>query len=687
MNPDDDLNPMPTEGEQLPPPGELRKPDDDKLAEQWAGKIKAGRKHWEVLNKRIAHNRKVVAGFNWKQDPATQQFVDPRANLLFSTVQATLPNIYARNPDVSVTGTHKNRDLRLFTETLETVLSKQTRAAKLKRRAKMSVISSLVSYFGIVKVTYQRDIHQDPVIVERINDTQDNLVEVEAAIQRLEDPEQANEIELRRQQLEQTLKGLQEESEVVSAEGLAIDRVLPENLIIDPSVLEFYDYETADWLAHVIPMRRGAAQGLYQVDLSRATAYKVQDNSAGPATSGDSIPFGQAGEALASKGSEDEQICIIEIWDRQTQRIYTIADGCKFFVREPYSVDRVGQRWYPFFILPYSVLDGQFVAPCLVDLTEKLQEEHNDTRDKFAAHRKLNMPGWVASSDVDTKTIKRHADALLGEITLIDTAGRPLTQVIQPKQPIPIQPIDYDTGPIRTDWEMVTGLQDAARSTVVQPKTATEANIMQQSLSGRTAEFRDKVEDWLQEIYEYAAQVLLLEVEEKTVAGYMGPHKVESVLDPMTGMPVDQITERAYEWPQLEREQIFGMVEVDIVAGTTGAPDKAQSQELWIKVMPAIQPLVTQIMQLAAQGIDYAPLEALLRETLKRFDDRIDAEQFLPARQPQAMPPAAPEMPPGAAPGVPTDPNAIPAANDPLATLPPGQIPGAPAQAPAIPNL
>jgi len=89
------------------------------------------------------------------------------------------------------------------------------------------------------------------------------------------------------------------------------------------------------------------------------------------------------------------------------------------------------------------------------------------------------------------------------------------------------------------------------------------------------------------------------------------------------------------------------MVEIDIVAGSTGAPDKQQSQETWARALPVIQPLVTQIMQLAAQGIDYGPLEALLRETLKRFDDRIDMDQFLPAKkaQPQAQPPAPPGAP------------------------------------------
>lgn len=671
------------------PQGEpLPTPEDDPLAKKWAARVVKGRKHWEKLRKRIKHNRKKVAGFCWDKDPATEEFVDPRANLIFSTAQATLPNIYARNPDVSVTGTWKNRDVRLFCETLQTVLSKQMRMAKLKSRMKMSVLAAMTEYLGIVKATYQRDIEKDPLITQRINDAQDNLAQLDNLIQQTEDPDSRGDAELKRRELEEQLRGLQAQTEVVRSEGLVLDRVLPENLIIDDAVVEFDDYPNSDWIIQEVPMARGRAQGLYKVDLSKAKAYKPSDFQMG---AGKDTQTSDSGSRLMSgmtqqSGNDEEVICILEIWDRTSQLVYTMADGCCFFCREPYPVEKVGQRWYPFFILPYAVLPGQFVAPCLVDLTEKLQNEYNDTRDKFAAHRELNQPGWIAAADANLKTLKRHTDAVLGEVTLIDPDGKPLNQVIQPKQGIPVNPADYDTAPIRVDWEQVTGLQDAARSTVVQPKTATEASIMQQSLSGRTAEFRDKLEDVLQEMDEYCAQVLLLELTSAQVERYTGPHKMGVMPDPMDPNALLQvIVEPAYDWPQLSRDQIFDQVEINIVAGTTGAPDKIQSQETWIKVLPLVQQLQSQIIQIAAAGGDFSPVEALLRETLHRFDDRIDVDQFLPKRAPVA-PAAGPASPMAAAPqqGAPQpDPS-----QDPMAAVQQGgQVPGAPAQAPVLPAL
>lgn len=687
MNPDELTPQPPAAGDPAAEPAELKKPESDELAKSWAKAIARARKHWEKVNKRIAHNRKKVAGFNWARDPGTQEFVDPRANLIFSTAQATLPNIYARNPDVSVTGAWRNGDVRLFCETLETVLSKQMRRAKLKSRMKMSVLSALTEYFGVVKVTYQRDIRTDPIIRDRMNDAQDNLVQLEGLIQQLEDPDNRSEAELKRRELEDTIRGLESKTEIVAAEGLVIDRVLFDNMIIDPDVVEFDDYENANWLAQAIPMQRGAAEALYKVDLKSAKAFKGARG-----TMGDDKPeavqpagiFGGVGQA--APGGDEETICILEIWDKRTQLVHTMADGCEFFCRESYAVEAVGQRWYPYFILPYAVLPGQFVAPCLVDLTEKLQNEHNETRDKFAAHREINKPGWIGDREsIDQRNVTRFKDSVLGEITLVDAGGRALNQVIMPKQSIPVNPADYDTAPIRFDWEQVTGLQDAARSTIVQPKTATEASIMQQSLSGRTAEFRDKLEDLLLEMDEYAAQILLQELTPAQVERYTGPNDVEETIDPMTGEPMP-VVKPAYDWPQLNRDQIFDMVEINIIPGTTGAPDKAQSQEIWTRAFPVVQQLITQIMQCAAQGIDYSPLEALLRETLKRFDDRIDVDQFLP--KPSA--PAAPAAPPQASPGMlgAVAPGGQQPANDPMAAIQQGgAIPGAPGQAPAIPAV
>ncbi|MFM8899169.1 MAG: hypothetical protein ACKOF9_04365 [Burkholderiales bacterium] len=611
--------------------GYREQPQADELAKKWGRRIAHARNHWDKFHKRVRHNRKTVAGFDWEADPRSKDFYKLRANLIQGTITSVLPAIYARNPEISAIPLYKADNLKLFCKTLETVTNRHLVRADLKGRAKSSVRSALTSSFGVVKVMYQRDIRHDPIIAARINDTQDNILEVERLLADIEDPDQRGDLEAKRAELEQLMASLNEQVEVTAAEGLVIDRVLTENLLIDPGVCEFWDYRDADWQCQVIPTKKSQAEATYKMKLDKAKAYTDSGRS--------NVKDGRFASASASL-DEDRQIAILEIWDKTTQRVYTMAEGCDYWLREPYSPPKSGERWFPFFLLPFQVVDGEFVAPSLVDLTERLQDEHNTARDRFNRHRDLCLPGWIAGGDITDKSIKRYTDSEIGEITIIDTEGKPLQQVIVPRQHPPIDPQVYDTSAVRYDWEQVTGLQDAARSTVVKPKTATEASILQQSLSGRVSEFRDQVEDWLQEIAQYAAQILLFELTGPQVERIMGPPEEKMIQTPTGPMPT---LEKPYDWPELSREEVFDMVEMKIRAGTTGAPDKLEQQESWGKTLPIIQSLVTQIMQVQATGMDVEPLVNLLRETIKRFDERMEVDQFVPQMRMPAMP-AMPAM-------------------------------------------
>lgn len=146
------------------------------------------------------------------------------------------------------------------------------------------------------------------------------------------------------------------------------------------------------------------------------------------------------------------------------------------------------------------------------------------------------------------------------------------------------------------------------------------------------SEFRDQVEDWLQEISQYASQILLQEMTAAQVERMMGAPEIA----PMAGA----VLAPTYDWPELTKEDVFGMVELRIRAGTTGAPDKLEQQEAWGKMLPVMQQLISQIIQMQSAGIDPAPVQALLRETVARFDERMDVDEFIPQMpQPQMMPP------------------------------------------------
>ena len=607
-------------------------PQDSKaLQQKWTARITHARAHWATFHKRVRHNRNTVAGFNWNADPTGKDFYSLRANLIHGTISAVLPNVYARNPEISTTPTHSGADIKLFCKTLEKVTNRALEHAQLKNRAKSTVRAALTCSFGILKVMYQRDPSKDSYIQGRINDAQENLLAIHELEKDFHDNDQAHHHAAKKAELEELIKSLHEQSEVQSAEGLVIDRVLTENLLIDPSICEFWDYTDADWICQIIPMKRGQAEALYKKNLANAKIY--QPNQGEPSHKKAKRLASMQMNAGSGLVTDDQQIAVLEIWDRATQRVYTMVEGATEWLREPYSPPRAGERWYPFFLLPYQVVDGQFIGPSLVDLTERLQDEHNEARDRFNQHRDLCIPGWVASADINEKTIKKHSDSRFGEITIVDTEGKPLNQVIIPRGHPKIDPIVYDTSAVRYDWEQVTGLQDAARSTVVRPKTATEANILQRALSGRVFEFKDQTEDWLQEIAQYSAQVLLQELTKEQVERYMGPPSTKTT---MVNGELVMTMEKTYDWPELTKDRIFDMVDLRIRAGTTGAPDGIEDKEGWLKVLPMITNLSIQMQNLQARGMDYEHIRNLLHETLLRYDDRIDSNLFIPNVEKQA---------------------------------------------------
>lgn len=618
-------------------------PEADPLAKKWSRRVTAARRHWDSFHRRIRHNRQLVSGLDWNRDPADTDFYMHRANLIHSTIMGILPNIYAKNPEISVKPLHASRDLKLLCKTIETVTNRYLDDAQLKIRAKATVRAALTCSFGVLKVMYQQKIETDPLIHARIADAQDNRMRVKGLLMELEEGSGPEDEKGKQEEIGQTVASLEEKAEVGRTEGLVIDRVLTENLLIDPGIAEFWDYEQADWMIQIVPMKKAIAEGLYGYKLDKATIYKNWADRSSLTGSGRLF----SGEKQTY--DDDSQICILEIWDKQSQRVYTMAEGCEFWLREPYSPPKVGERWYPFFLLPFQTVDGRFVGPSIVDLTERLQNEHNTARDRYNEHRDLIKPGYIASAELNERTLKRFTDSELGEITLIDSEGQPIQQAIMPKSYPPIDPALYDTAQVRLDWEMVTGLQDASRSSVVKPKTATEANILQQSLSGRVSEFRDQVEDFLQQIAQYTAEILIQELQPQQVEKIMGPHKkgeLRDVINPVTGKPVIGVVELAYDWPQLSRDEVFELVQLKIRAGTTGVPDDLDRQESWTKLLPVIQPLISQIMQFQMQGINPAALISLLKETVIRFDDKLDIEEFVPqleAKQPMPAHEAAEE--------------------------------------------
>lgn len=77
------------------------------------------------------------------------------------------------------------------------------------------------------------------------------------------------------------------------------------------------------------------------------------------------------------------------------------------------------------------------------------------------------------------------------------------------------------------------------------------------------------------------------------------------------------------------------MVRIDIRAGSTGKPNKQNERQQWIEFMPTFQDMALKVIEMRQAGnMDLAnAMTEMMKETLRRFDERLDIETFIPAEE------------------------------------------------------
>lgn len=529
-----------------------------------------------------------------------------RVNLIGSTLETVQPAIYAKAPEIAVTleerpTTMDYATLAKFAETMQDALNVfLVKDAKLKARGKAAVRCSLTSTVGWGKVIYQIERRDDPLIKNRINDTQDNVDRINLL---LEETKQAGgecaDHEAKIYELKQQITALQKQIEVVVSEGLVVDVLSPEDVIIlDSSCRDIDEFMQAPEIAHRIRMTVGAFKT--QFGKSPPTGAKKYLNDV---------------ETESKDADEDDYIVnVYEVWSLKDLTVYTICEGANAYIRDPYQPEALGEQWYPFFGLQLRRVDGVVYPRSMTEQLIELQDEYNTRRTNAAEHRKKNIPVRLlnkASGITDAEVSNIVSRSITTDVIGVTMdAGTPLQQQLASLPEIPYNPQMYDTTDILRDMETVGNTQDAARGAINKAKTATEAEIMAAGMQSRTSELLDIVEDWLSDIAIYSAQLLLQNMSAAIIKTRFGAEAV---------------------WPELDKRSLFNLVNINIRAGSTSKPNRMREREQWMQVMPLLQEGMEKAALYKEQG---RPAMAkatimLMDETLKRFDEKMDAKELM----------------------------------------------------------
>jgi hypothetical protein len=581
---------------------ELDEPNKALLG-KWQEKISAAVKRNENWEKKLEQFRQYQMGKQPNKDKPV------RTNLIYSTIATILPLIYAKNPEISITPSRTvTKDIieatKKFASTAEIVLEQKViKEPKLKEQAKANVRSTMVTALGWLKMVYQKEMGKDPLVEHRIQDAQDNLKRIERLIEVSDDSTRA-EHEMAKAELTIEINQLQtSDAEIELYKGFVIDRIKSEDMfILDESIEEFHQYPDAEAIAHRVWFTVDKFEEVFgRKPEATATKYKQRAAQEHSTTEKD-------------KNQNVEYVAVFEVWGRSSNTVYTLCLGEQIWCREPYQPSCTSKRWYPFFALAYNVVEGRWLPMSDVELLIELQDEYENTRQAYTDHRQDSLPVRFARSNgnLTEADLMRIQNRKARDIIAIEgNPTAPLTNDIGQLPSIPIDPAVYDVSQIRNDMDMMSGLSDASRGNLIQPKTATEAEIMEQKMSSRVDERRDTTEDHLTEIFTSALEILLDELTEEDVKAIAGEDAT---------------------WPQMTKEEIFSMVNVGVRAGSTTKPNKMRERETWVQLLPQIEKTMQTVSQLRESGqVDMANAAMeLLRETIGRFDERIDLDTFIP---------------------------------------------------------
>jgi len=623
------------------PQGIKRDPDPNAkdsmkaLVKEWQGKIMRAKKHWERPIGGMRDDMDFYMGKQWPghRGPQDDRYV---ANLVQRHVQTRVAALYAKNPkaiskrrntldftlwegdasqlesanvanqqsfmttgmpDPHATalmadveqGFEKRRQLDKIGKTMEIIFHHIIETQNIKTHMKQLVRRTCVTGVGFVKIGYQRVMSMRPEDVEKLTDITEQIKTLDRLEQDLKDDKFDNN-SAKRAQLDLLKKELMEKEDMIIDEGIVFDFPQSQNIIVDTRCRQLQGFIGAEWVAQEFILTSDEIKEVYGVDLG--TSFTRQENK----------------YSGSDEKSEADLAKVWEIYSKRDGLKYVIADGYPDFLVEPGCPEIKLKRFWPFFLLAFNEVesDRDIYPPSDVRLIKPIQMEYNLARQRLREHRNANRPlyvtpvGMLSEGDVK-KLMDRQPNEVIQLMSL--QPGQAVNQLLQPVQPIQIDPSLYDTSMFMEDLFRVVGSQEANLGGGT-GNTATEVSVAESSRMSSMGSNVDDLDEFLTELARAAGAVMLTMMDPATATKIAGPGAA---------------------WPTLSSQAIAEELLLEIEAGSSGRPNKAAD----IAAFERLAPLLIQI-----PGIDPT---WLAKEAIKRMDDGLDMSEAVRAALPSIV--------------------------------------------------
>lgn len=609
-----------------------QQPDQARLAlvKDWCKKVVEAKKFHEKQFKRMNEDMEFVSGKQWNgQDYGDDKYV---ANITQRHIAQRVSALYAKNPKATAKrkkrlefsvwdgtssaltqaqsvsammmqqgmpadpqataliqdftqGSQKRIMLDKIAKTMEILFEHvlHEQEPNFKAQMKQLVRRVCVTGAGYVKVGFERVTERRAEDVERIRDITQQLSTIERITQDLEDniittdsPEA--------EQLKLMLADLQQKPDVLVREGVVFDFPSATSIIIDPKCRHLSSFLGAEWVCQEFVMSPEDLKEVYKVDIGSTYASYTDNRQVGHNT------------------EKNDKCTVWEIYSKKDKMKYVVVDGYHDFLQDPESPWPELDGFWPIFPLVFNEVENEkaIFPQSDVRLLRPIQIEYNRAREGLREHRHANRPAYAVPFGMLDATDKmnladRPAHSIL-ELRGLQP-GQTVDAVLQHVKPVAIDPTLYDTSMLIDDTLRIIGSQEAnLGGTAASGTTATEVSVAESSRASAVGSNVDDLDEFLGLICRAAGQVMLREFSQEYVVKVVGPGAV---------------------WPQFSREEISENLYLDIEAGSSGRPNRASEIQNWERLAPIL---------MQVPGI--SP-EFLARETLRRLDDRIEAEDVI----------------------------------------------------------
>lgn len=501
----------------------------------------------------------------------------------------------------------------LFQHTIDTAVP------SFKTRMKQAVRRSATTSVAWIKLDFERAYAGfTPATQDKIEDFSSRIRHIQASLGDV----QADDVTDGAAQLEElklSLEAVMKQPDMIAREGLVFDFPKSWDVIPDDECTQLVGLIGCKKLAHQFEGTPASIKRDFNVDITGAyTAYRPDGNRKRKAD------------------NKPDKVVWYEVYDSTVGLIYTVCEGYPDFLCEPEPPRVEVPRFFPFYPIVLNEVenDEELFTLSDVDLIEHQQREMNRGGEALRQHRIAAAPYTVTGkgklSEDDKNRLKNRVPHEVIELQAL-VGQQKVTDLFQAGPTAPIDQNLYSEARPMADILRAGGAQEANLGPS-SGNTATEAGIAESSRSQTVSSNIDDIDTTFSHLARDSTLVMFKNVSLGTA---------------------QKIAGKGALWPEISSDDISGELYLDIVAGSSGKPNREREAAAFERIVP----LAIQIPGINPQF--------MAKKAVELMDDAVDVEDAILDGLPSIMSMNALLKSTAAGPGAPTpstgDPRSDPA--------------------------